>query len=440
MAEQVIIAGAGPVGSVLAMLLARQGYRVRILERRSDPRCTATERGRSINLTLATRGLVALDKAGMLDRLRHEMMPMQGRRVHELDGKGPLVPYGQTSQEAIHAISRARLNLVLLAAAAETPQVEIVFDAQVVDVDPTTGVVQWRDAQGQLRTEPPARVILAADGARSGVRRALVERGLAEVSEEPLDHDYKELNIPALPDGGWALDPTALHVWPRRDFMAIAMPNPDGTLIATLFMPRDLFVELKAPEVARRFFADRFPDLLRLMPDFEAEFVAHPQSRLGTVRCHPWHVGRVLLVGDAAHAIVPFHGQGLNCGLEDCVLIADLLARHQDPEAAFAEFNRTRRSDTDAMADMAIDNYRDLREGMLSADIVSRKALAHALERRFPDRFIPRYSMVTFRADISYSEAMSRGALQEQVLNALMAAGGGADSGLAAQLLDRAGL
>lgn len=440
MAEQVIIAGAGPVGSVLAMLLARQGHRVRILERRSDPRCTVTERGRSINLTLATRGLVALDKAGMLDRLRHEMMPMQGRRMHELDGKGPLVPYGQTSQEAIHAISRARLNLVLIAAAAETPQVEIVFDAQVVDVDPTTGVVQWRDAQGQLQTEPPARVILAADGARSGVRRALVERGLVEVSEEPLDHDYKELNIPALPDGGWALDPTALHVWPRRDFMAIAMPNPDGTLIATLFMQRDLFVELKAPEVARRFFADRFPDLLRLMPDFEAEFVAHPQSRLGTVRCHPWHVDRVLLVGDAAHAIVPFHGQGLNCGLEDCVLIADLLAQHQEPEAAFAEFNRTRRADTDAIADMAIDNYRDLREGMLSADFVSRKALAHALERRFPDRFIPRYSMVTFRADISYSEAMSRGALQEQVLNALMAAGGGADSGLAAQLLDRAGL
>jgi kynurenine 3-monooxygenase len=440
MSELVVIAGAGPVGTVLAMLLSRHGYRVRILERRSDPRRAAAERGRSINLTLATRGLQALDRAGMLERLRPEMMPMRGRRVHDKAGNGPLVPYGQGPHEVIYAISRARLNIALIAAAAETPGVEIVFDARVHDVDPLTGVVQWRDLHDAPRTEPQARFVVAADGAGSRLRQALADRGLLEVSEEPLAHDYKELNIPALPAGRWALDPGALHVWPRGEFMAIAMSNPDGTLTATLFMAQTLFAELRAPEVARRFFAGHFPDLLRLIPDFDAEFATHPQSRLGTVRCHPWHLHRVLLIGDAAHAIVPFHGQGLNCGFEDCVMIDDLLGRHREPEPAFAEFNRARRPNADAIAAMAIDNYRDMREAMLSPDFVSRKALAQALERRFPERFIPRYSMVMFHAEIPYSEALRRGALQERVLDALQAAGAGAESGLAAQLLDRAEL
>ena len=441
--QRVTIVGAGPVGTLLAILLARAGRKVQVLERRADPRTSAPERGRSINLALAARGINALERAGVLARVRPEMIEMRGRRLHDLAGNGPLLTYGQHAGEVIHAISRARLNTLLVEAAAELPSINMHFEQAALDVDPQTGALQWHDAHGLPVRDEAAELVICADGAGSALRQALHGRGLLQATEEALDHDYKELQIPPLADGRWALEPHALHVWPRGGFMLIALPNPDQSFTATLFLPArgaGGFESLAAPGAARAFFTAQFPDALALMPDFDREFALHPQGRLATLYCWPWHLQHVLLIGDAAHAIVPFHGQGLNCGFEDCVLLTELLARHADPDTACSEFEKQRRPNTDAIAAMAIENYEDMRATVLAPDFAARKQLALDLERRFPQRFVPRYSMVMFHAEIPYAEALGRGALQERVLDALLAARAGAGSGLAAQLLDDCGL
>jgi kynurenine 3-monooxygenase len=437
------IAGAGPVGTLLALLLARAGRSVRLLERRTDPRTGSAERGRSINLALAARGLAALESAGVLEQVRPELVAMRGRQLHDRDGQGPLLPYGQRWNEVIYAVSRARLNNVLVEAAARAPLIEMEFGRRVTDVDPAAGIVRWSDATGASVNEGPAPLVIAADGAGSAVRHALQERGLLQATEEPLAHDYKELHVPGLPGGGWAFDPHALHVWPRSEYMLIALPNPDHSFTATLFLPQSGpggFDSLGTAAAARAFFAREFPDALARIPDFDAQFAAHPQGKLATLYCWPWHVQRVLLIGDAAHAIVPFHGQGLNCGFEDCVLLAQLLAGGTDDQAACTRFEHLRRPNTDAIAAMAIENYEDMRAAVLAPDFAVRKQLALDLERRFPARFIPRYSMVMFHAEIPYAEARRLGALQEGVLDALLAAGMGADSALAARLLAESAL
>jgi kynurenine 3-monooxygenase len=442
-ADDVLIVGAGPVGALLAILLARDGRHVRIVERRSDPRTQDTERGRSINLALAARGMVALERAGVLALIRPDLVEMRGRRLHDLTGKGPLLPYGQHAGEAIHAISRARLNVALIEAAAALPTIDLCFGQRGIDIDPRSGVLQWRDERDLNTHQVSASLVIGADGAGSALRNALHDRGLMQSTEEVLAHDYKELHIPATNTGGWALEPHALHVWPRGGYMLIALPNPDGSFTATLFLPArgaPGFDTLASPAQARTFFAAQFPDALALMPDFDRQFTQHPQGKLATLYCWPWHVQRLLLIGDAAHAIVPFHGQGLNCGFEDCVLLADLLARHESADAACTEFENARRPNTDAIATMAIENYQEMRASVLAPDFAGRKQLALDLERRFPRRFIPRYSMVMFHADIPYAEALRRGALQESVVDALIAAAADAESALAAQLLEEAGL
>jgi kynurenine 3-monooxygenase len=439
----VTIVGAGPVGTLLAILLARSGAGVRLIERRGDPRASVDTGGRSINLALAARGLGALERAGLLERIRPEMVEMRGRRLHDRSGAGPLLPYGQHAGEVIHAISRARLNVALIEAAAELPAIEMRFGLRATDVDAHSGSVQWCDGAGRTTLGDASGLVIAADGAGSALRHVLCERGALQASEEPLAHDYKELDIPPTPGGAWALEPHALHVWPRGGFMLIALPNPDRSFTATLFLAArgvDSFESLTEPAAARAFFAAQFADALALIPDFDAQFARHPQGKLGTLHCWPWQVQRVLLIGDAAHAIVPFHGQGLNCGFEDCILLAGLLERHGDWQAAGAEFERRRRPDTDAIATMAIENYQEMRATVLAPDFASRQQLALELERRFPRRFIPRYGMVMFHAEIAYAEAQRRGALQQQVLDALLAAGSGAASPLAARLLDEAGL
>ena len=441
--QHLTIVGAGPVGTLLAILLARRGWRVRMLERRADPRSAAPERGRSINLALAARGLNALGHAGVLERVRPELIAMRGRQLHDLSGNGPLLPYGQHEGEVIHAVSRERLNRALIEAAAELPSIELSFERAVVDIDPAAAILQCRDRHDRTTAEPAPGPVIGADGAGSALRQALQRRELLLSTEEPLDHDYKELQMPAAADGRWPLEPHALHVWPRGGYMLIALPNPDRSFTATLFLPArgaGSFESLASPARARAFFATQFPDALALIPDFERQFAQHPQGRIATLHCWPWRAPRMLLIGDAAHAIVPFHGQGLNCGFEDCVLLAELLASHADFDAAAGEFERRRRPDTDAIATMAIENYQDMRSSVLAPDFAARKELALDLERRFPGRFIPRYSMVMFHAEIPYAEALGRGALQERILDALRAAGAGAASELAARLLDDSGL
>jgi kynurenine 3-monooxygenase len=414
------LVGAGLAGALLAVLLARRGFAVDVYDRRPDPRLAAGERGRSINLALAARGIVALERAGVMERVRPLLIPMRGRMIHSLAGETQLQPYGQRRDEVIYSISRADLNRVLIEEAARHPQVRLRFRHTCLAALPEAGMLRLRDEAAGSECSVPMAPTFAADGAGSAVRSSLARAGLIEVREERLDHDYKELTLPAAPGGGHALEPRALHIWPRGGFMLIALPNTDGSFTATLFLARsgtDSFDSLAGPDQVRRLFQLQFADAAQRMPDLLEEFTTHPQGQLGSVYTRPWHIGgQVLLLGDAAHAIVPFHGQGMNAAFEDCLVLDDLLGRHDDWERLFGDFERSRLPNTAAIAQMALENYIEMRDTVRDPTFLRRKALAMELERRFPDRFIPRYSMVMFHPEISYAEALRRGSVQQGIL------------------------
>jgi len=434
------IVGAGLAGALLALLLARRGLAIALYERRADPRQARPERGRSINLALAARGMRALERAGVLESVRPLLIPMRGRMVHDRGGAVALQPYGQREHEVIYSVGRADLNRVLIEAAAQQGNVSVHFDQQCLRADLGTGHLSFRDGVSGREYPLPLAPTIATDGAGSALRTSLAAAQLLRVREEWLDHDYKELTIPAAAAG--VLERHALHIWPRGGFMLIALPNTDGSFTATLFLARAgprSFAALTTPQALQEFFAREFADALPLLPDLAAQFAANPQGQLGTVYTVPWHVrGAVLLLGDAAHAIVPFHGQGMNAAFEDCAELDALLAATDDWQELFARFEQSRRPNTTAIAQMALENYLEMRDAVLDAGFVRRKGLAMALERRFPERFIPRYSMVMFHPEIPYAEAQRRGVLQEQLLHELEQAGGGdaaADSSTAAQLI-----
>ena len=420
-AQPVSVVGAGLAGALLALLLARRGLAVTLFERRADPRQSEPERGRSINLALAARGMQALQRAGVMDEVRPLLIPMRGRMVHERSGGAALQPYGQREHEVIWSVGRAALNRVLIEAATHHGQVSVRFRQTCLAADCAVGSLRLRDQAGGTDYALPLAACIATDGAGSAVRASLAAQGRLTVREEWLDHDYKELSI--APAAARALEPQALHIWPRGGFMLIALPNTDGSFTATLFLARhgaQSFAALEGAAAVTAFFADEFPDVLPLIPNLTAQFAAHPQGQLGTVHTDPWEVGgQVLLLGDAAHAIVPFHGQGMNAAFEDCTLLDTLIPEHDDWAGLFAHFARARRPDTEAIAQMALENYGEMRDAVLDAGFVRRKALAMALERRFPERFIPRYSMVMFHPEIPYAEALRRGALQARLLEEL---------------------
>lgn len=421
-ARAVSIVGAGLAGALLALLLARRGLKVTLYERRPDPRQSQPESGRSINLALAARGLRALERAGVADEVHPLLIPMRGRMVHELFGAPVLQPYGQREHEVIYSVGRAELNRVLIGAATRHAAVEVRFNQTCVGVDLRADRLQLRDgASGALRAAPLTPLI-GADGAGSAVRTSLARAGVLKVREEWLDHDYKELTVPAH-GGAHTLEPHALHIWPRGGFMLIALPNTDGSFTATLFLARhgaSSFASLSEPQAVAAFFRREFPDAAALMPRLCEEFAAHPQGQLGTVHVAPWRVGaQVLLLGDAAHAIVPFHGQGMNAAFEDCSELDSLVGNEPDWAHAFERFELLRRANTEAIAQMALENYTEMRDSVRDAGFVRRKAIAMALERRFPDRFIPRYSMVMFHPEIPYAEALRRGAIQARLLEEL---------------------
>jgi len=435
------IVGAGLAGALLALLLARRGLAVTLYERRPDPRQVRPERGRSINLALAARGLQALARATVLERVRPLLIPMRGRMVHERGGAAALQPYGQREHEVIYSVGRADLNRVLIEEAARHAGVSVRFNQQCLGADLQARELSLRDGDSGREYQVPLGPTIATDGAGSAVRASLAAAGLVRVREDWLDHDYKELTLP--PQSATALEPHALHIWPRGGFMLIALPNTDGSFTATLFLARtgaQSFAALDTSSAVQEFFAHEFPDALPLLPDLAAQFAAHPQGQLGTVHAAPWHLaGEVLLLGDAAHAIVPFHGQGMNAAFEDCAELDALLGEPPEWAELFARFEQARRPNTAAIAQMALENYLEMRDAVLDAGFVRRKALAMALERRFPQRFIPRYSMVMFHPEIPYAEAQRRGALQEQLLHELDQAGGGdaaAESALAQRLVD----
>ena len=419
--KTITIAGAGLAGALLATLLARAGWSVEVFEKRADPRAVGYEGGRSINLALAERGLHALRQAGLHQAVLDQAVMMRGRMVHFADGHTDLQRYGKDDSEVIWSVHRGRLNLLLLDAA-EAAGARIHFDMRLDGVDFDSKSLRLANDHIGGTHEQKFDVLLGADGAGSALRGAI--DAITPLGErfESLGHGYKELEIPPATDGGFRIEPNALHIWPRGRYMCIALPNTERTFTVTLFLPlhakadEPSFDALPDVAAARALFERDFADALPLVPDFDADWSQHAIGTLGTLYLDHWHLdGRALLLGDAAHAMVPFHGQGMNCAFEDCVA----LARHIDDagafESAFAAFEAERLPNARAIQQMALENYLEMRDRVDDADYLLQRELEHELATRHPDRFVPRYAMVTFRR-IPYATALARGSIQRELL------------------------
>jgi kynurenine 3-monooxygenase len=422
--QRLTIIGAGLAGALLATLLARRGWQVDVFERRDDPRSHGYVGGRSINLALAERGRHALQQAGVADAVMQHAVMMRGRMVHFLDGQTQLQRYGRDDSEVIWSIHRGRLNLDLLDAA-EAAGARLHFGHGLERADLASGRCWLRSvADGSVR-EHEGGALVGADGAGSALRAVMAASVDLEQQFEPLDHGYKELEIPPAADGGYRIEPNALHIWPRGGYMCIALPNSERTFTVTLFLPNagayPSFATLGNRDAVAGFFASDFADAVALMPELLDDFLANPLGQLGTLRLRRWHVdGRAVLIGDAAHAMVPFHGQGMNCAFEDCVALADALASEVDLASAFAAFEALRRPNADAIQQMALENYVEMRDRVDDADFLLQRELERALAERHPERFVPRYSMVTFRRT-PYATALARGRVQREILVAATA-------------------
>ncbi len=436
--EKITLIGAGLVGALLATLLAQRGFSVEVFERRPDPRKFGFLGGRSINLALAERGWHGLRVAGLQKRIEPIAVMMRGRMVHARDGKTELLRYGRNDSEVIWSVNRGSLNMALLDAA-EAAGARIHFDQRLASVDWEKSTLQLCDEAGTTR-EHVAPVVIGADGAGSALRTAMASAIDLGERFEPLDHGYKELEIPKLPDlpsatltpalsrqrergDLFAMEPNALHIWPRGNYMCIALPNAEGSFTVTLFLPNEgdpSFANVRTAAEAQALFARDFADAVPLIPDLERDYAANPVGLLGTLYLDRWHIdGRALLIGDAAHAIVPFHGQGMNCGFEDAVEFAEIMDNAaNDTKAAFAEFERRRRPNADAIAAMALENYVEMRDSVADAHFLLMRALERELAYRYPGRFVPRYWMVTF-SRLPYATALARGEIQSGILREL---------------------
>lgn len=419
-----VVIGGGPCGSLLAIYLAKDGHDVVLYESRPDIRRTEMAAGRSINLALATRGIVPLVDVGVIDQVDAITIPMKGRMIHaEGSSELTLQPYGSQAHEVIHSISRGDLNALLLTEAEATGRVSIEFEQRFEAIDFDRSTVTLTGPDGTARKKAFG-VVFGTDGAGSAVRKAMLEVNGGEESTDWLDHSYKELTLRAAVDGGFQLDPNALHIWPRGEFMLIALANPTGDFTVTLFAPNDGdegFAALNTAPDVRQFFEREFSDFAKLVPDLEEQFFDNPTGRLGTMRAVGWsHGDRAVVVGDAAHAIVPFHGQGMNLAMESArSLVAHLRRRPDDIAAAFRSFEMERKPDADAIADMALDNYIEMRSGVIDPTYLLKRELALELERRHPERLRPRYNMVMF-STMPYAEAASRAARQNAIFEELV--------------------
>ena len=425
MSKRITIVGAGLGGTLAAVFLARRGLDVTLYERRPDLRRVPQPAGRSINLALANRGLTPLRRAGLGTQVQSLLTVMRGRMIHPVSGPLDLQPYGRRAHEVIYSVSRPGLNALLLDAA-EAAGVRLRFGMRCAAVDLDGDRLEFEEERTGSRETIPLGPCIGADGAGSVLRKALAALPGYTATEEMLSHGYKELSI--LPNGlgRHRMETNALHIWPRGGYMLIALPNHDGTFTVTLFLPQEgepSFASLDTPAAVRRFFAAEFPDALPLIHDLEDAFFANPTGALGTVRCHPWHLeGRVALLGDAAHAIVPFHGQGMNCAFEDCLELDACYEESGGDWARVFELLSTRRKpNADAIADMALENYVEMRDSVRDPGFLLRQQVAFELERRFPERFARRYGLVMFRDDVPYAEAQERGRIQERILEELTA-------------------
>ena len=412
------IVGAGLAGALLATLLAQRGFKVEVFERRGDPRIDGYAGGRSINLALAERGLHALRQAGTDDEVLKQAVMMRGRMVHPLGGEPQLQRYGRDDSEVIWSISRGELNITLIEAA-EAAGAVMHFDQGLADVDFDAGIATCRDTHGREHRHA-FNALLGCDGAGSTLRGAMEAVAPLGARTEWLGHGYKELEIPPGFDGGFQIEPNALHIWPRGRYMCIALPNDERTFTVTLFMPNEgaspSFATVESGDDARALFERNFPDAIPLIPELITDYERNPVGTLATLYLDQWRFGgQAVLVGDAAHAMVPFHGQGMNCAFEDCVSLAKHIADAGSLEAAFAAYEQERAPNARAIQAMALENYLEMRDRVDDDDYLIQRALELKLAERHPGRFVPRYSMVSFMR-MPYATAFERGRVQRELL------------------------
>ncbi len=417
--KQIILIGAGLAGCLLAIYLARRGFIVKLFERRADMRIHDIPAGRSINLSLSERGIYVLKDLGLYQKIQKQLVAMPGRMLHRIDGSLQFQAYGKNAGDVHYSVSRVGLNRLLLDSAEATGRVSIFFDEYCSDLNLETKQLRFKNEITQKLHTLDFEVVIGTDGGGSAVCRSLIEAQAVQCRHEVLAHGYKELIIPAGIKGEFRLEKNALHIWPRGGYMLIALPNTDGSFTATLFLPQtgaDSFASLTDEPRILNFFKTQYPDVMPLMPNLLNDFLSHPLGNLGTIRCSPWYVGgNVLLIGDAAHAVVPFHGQGMNCAFEDCYAFNQCLEHFNDWESLFRELEAQRKPNADAIADMALENYIEMRDSVRDPKFHLRKQIEWLLEERHPKRFIPRYSMVMFHR-IPYADVQKRGELQAAIL------------------------
>ena len=419
MPAKFVLIGSGLAGGLLAAYLGRRGYDVDLYERRADPREGNIVGGRSINLAISTRGIHALEQIGIADKALRHAIPMRGRMIHDKSGALHFAPYDVDPKKCINSIGRASLNAAVIEAAKRYPNVRVHFNHKCTDVDLAKAVCHLETETGKLTVRGDA--VIGVDGAFSAVR-ASMQRNIDnfQYDENYLAHGYKELTIPPAADGSSRLQKNALHIWPRKSFMMIALPNPDGSFTCTLFWEfegRRSFATTKTDDDVRRFFGEEFPDAVPLMPSLLEDFRNNPTGSLVTIRCAPWYYcDRICLLGDAAHAVVPFYGQGMNAAFEDCVVLDECVEKFaNDREHAFAEYFSRRKENADALADLAIGNFIEMRDKTASSTFRTKKKLDHLLEAALPGVYLPLYTMVTFTR-IPYAQAARRARLQDRIL------------------------
>ncbi len=430
--KNILIIGAGLCGSLLALRMAQRGYNVTLVEKRPDLRKTTQDAGRSINLALSDRGLRGLRLAGVEEAVKKLCIPMNGRMIHDKEGTTFLSPYSGRKDEYINSISRPGLNMLLLDEAEKMPNVQLIFNHACEDVDLENASATFKNYISNEKVTYSADVIFGTDGAGSAVRKNMFEshKFLFSFSQEWLSHGYKELEIPATENNGYRTYKNALHIWPRGEDMLIALPNLDGSFTVTLFLPYEnsdyCFANLTTPEMVHEYFNKEFPDVVAMIPNLSEEFFGNPTGPLGTVKCAPWNAfGKTLLLGDAAHAIVPFYGQGMNASFEDVVVFDELLEKHASEEninwnKLFKEYETFRKKDTDAIADLAVDNFHEMKEHTAMEIFQKKRKLETAFEAEFPKEYYSKYSLVTFKESISYSAALKLGRAQDKaILNLL---------------------
>lgn len=429
--QNILIIGAGLCGSLLALRLGQRGYNVTVYEMRPDLRKTDISAGRSINLAFSDRGNKAMKLVGIEDKVKALCIPMNGRMLHDKEGNTFLSNYSGRDYEYINSISRGELNGLLLTEAEKHDNVTIHFNKKCKSVDFENTTALFEDYHTKDRFIEDADAIIATDGAGSALRRSyyLEKKFLFSFSQDWLTHGYKELSILPTEDGGYKTYKNALHIWPRGDFMLIALPNLDGSFTVTLFLSYDEgaynFNNLTTPEMVTEFFQKEFPDALELMPNLVDDFFENPTAPLGTVKCSPWHYkGNTLLMGDSAHAIVPFYGQGMNASFEDVVEFDAVLEQHEgDWETVFSAYEKRRKKDTDAIADLAIDNFHEMKDHVGQEIFQEKRKIEMALESTFPEDYSSKYSLVTFNEDIGYREAMLKGRAQDKAILTMLSDG-----------------